>query len=287
MRIRFVRTVALSTATAVAAITFLTTTPAQADTNDTVTPAEVAAALNKTNGKNDNLVGEPIPTKTDADSAAVVATTDGTFLDIPKDAEEGVTLGAKGEVPITIGLPGADNAANAKKLPDGTIVYPGAEGSANAIVPTESGPQMLVTIADDDAPTEYRYPIENGTPELAKAGTVVIKNANGEMVTVVPAPYAKEVNSGKSLTGVHYTIEGNELVLHVPHTSQNVQYPIVADPWFARVINMILGCFGLRDLARMGLARAAWVGGRQVIVRLIPWAGWVSCGIGAYAGWNG
>jgi hypothetical protein len=265
---RFIRSLSVFAA-AVTAATLLTATPALADTNDTVTPAEVATALTKTDNKDNSLIGEPVPSKTDIDSAATTTTKTGTVIDIPKDAGDGVTMGVKGEAPITIGLPDTDNASDAQKLPDGTIVYAGSEGVANAVVPTDVGPQMLVNIANNKAPTKYRYPVTNGKPQVQKDGSVVIKDSSDKIVGGAPAPYAREVHTGRALTGVRYTVKGNTVVLHVPHTSQNVQYPIIADPWWIPVSSAAVVAAFTAGVYACGLGYLAGAGWQ------IFWNGWV------------
>lgn len=243
------RTVAAMIASAVAAMTFTFATPSAAfadpSTNDTVTAGEIASALNSTDNQNGKLVAEPIKSTTDADSAAV-AKVAGTVVDIPKDASDGVTFGQ-----LDIQLPNADEAGAAKRLADGTVVYPSGDGSANALIPTDNGLQMLVSIANHEADTRYTY--KPGTPEGGKIeivdGGVVVSNADGTPYTALPAPWARDAN--RTTVPSHYETDGKtSITLVVQHTSANA-FPVVADPFWipAAIAWKIVKCGGSGTLA--------------------------------------
>lgn len=221
-------------AVASAAIVVVMPNAAFAGTDDTVTASEVNTALNSAG----DLVADPAQSVTDADSAAV-ASSNGTTVDVPKNPDAGVTLSADGALSIKIELPNADDAANAKRLADGTIVYPGTDGSANAVVPTDSGVQMITTIANPDAPTRYDYKVN-----VAEGGQVVV---TGDVAIVydssmtpqlsISTPWAKDVN-GKDVA-THFETDGTKLVQVVDHKNGDYQYPITADPWVTNFWNYV------------------------------------------------
>lgn len=234
------RSIATMVASAVIATGALVALPssAAADTGATVTSSEIAAALGSTDASNGGLVQEPVPSTTDADSAAIVRR-ENTTIEAPKDPEDGVSLQGDGAPSVTIDLPNADASKDAVRLKDGTVAYPGTDGSAQAVIPTDGGVQMLTTIANADAPTRYDYKVgvpDGGRVELLpdNAGAVV-NDGNGNPVVVVPAVWAKDANG--TAVPTHFETDGKTLTQVVNHTSGNYAYPVVADPfWLAPIV---------------------------------------------------
>jgi hypothetical protein len=71
-------------------------------------------------------------------------------------------------------------------------VYPGTDGSSNAVIPTNGGVQMLTTITGAEAPTRYDYKIDlpkGGRVELTPDSTgngVVVFDGAGSPVFRIP-----------------------------------------------------------------------------------------------------
>lgn len=271
-----------------------------ADTNDTVTASEIATAINQTDAKSDDLVAEPISSKTDADSAAVT-TLNGSTTDIPKDPEEGIDL--KGESNITIGLPNADEAKDAQRLSDGTVTYPATDGSANAVIPTNDGVQVLTTIANSDAPTRYDYNVsvpEGGSVEKLDEGYAQIIDSTGKTAFYISLPWAKDANG--SAVPTHFEVEGTKLIQVVDHDSKSFKYPVVADPRFYYSWGTYTIKFNSTETGYISRAGAAAVGslvnqaamvffatiggdwiadqaaqrGMCLVYRVVPWYVWAS-----------
>ena len=190
------------------------------------------------------------------DGAVGVGTNDvgaGT-VDVPRDLEEGVTVtGADGEG-ITIGLPNAAQAKPARQLDDGVVTFP-AELSANSVVVSESGVQMLTTIANADAPTRYSYELDLEPGQYIKLiddGALVMGEAGVVQLTVASA-WAKDALGVDIPT--RYEVDGSTLTQVVEHSSvEGVAYPVVADPiWLAPWVVKCLVGIGLRgpEIARI------------------------------------
>lgn len=213
-------------------ITLIGPNVAVADTtSDNITAGQVLGALDSTDAENGDLVGEPVPSKTDGDSAAVVQQ-HGSVTDIPKDATDGIGLTGKDGSNITIELPNADDADKAQRV-DGTVVYPSNDGSASAVVPTNDGVQVLNTITSLDAPTRYDYNVsvpEGGSVEETADGFVQILDADGKGLFYVALPWAKDADGNSVPT--HFEVEGTKLVQVVDHNTGEFAYPVVADPRF-------------------------------------------------------
>jgi hypothetical protein len=203
----------------------------------------VAAALRGTDAGNGDLVAEPVKSVTDTDSAAVVQQ-DGATTDVPKDPESGVVLDSADAPKVTIGLPNADEAGNAKRLSDGTVVYPGTDGSAQAVIPSSEGVQMLTTIANADAPTRYAYRVDvpDGSKIEIVDGSAIVLDGNGSPMMAVAAPWAKDANGISVPT--RFETDGSTLTQVIEHALGNYVYPVTADPFWipAWVIWKLIKC---------------------------------------------
>lgn len=250
-------------ASVVATAAFAVVMPGEAlaaNGDDAVTSSEVAGALNGADDKSDALIAESVGSVADSDSAAV-ASVDGATVDIPKNPDDGVTIETNG-VTVTVELPGAEDASDAKRLSDGTVVYPGSDGAANAVIPTSDGVQMITTIANKDAPSSYEYKVSvptGGKIQLVDGGAVVL-DANGNPVVTVPAPWARDAN-GVTVPS-HFETDGSTLTQVVDHASGSYSYPVVADPWWSWIWGLV----------------------KVTVKKIGPWA-WVLCATGAGWAW--
>lgn len=210
----------------------LTPGAAFADTSEDVKMPVVAEALDATDALNGTLVAEPAPSKTDVDSAAVVQS-NGSVADIPKDPSAGIELSPSTGPDVTINLPDANEANNAQRTDDGTVVYPASDGAASAVVPTNDGVQVLNTITGPEAATRYDYGVDvpdGGRVELVPDGSAQIVDASGKLVLFVGLPWAKDATGTEVPT--HFEVEDTKLVQVVEHTGGTFTYPVVADPRF-------------------------------------------------------
>jgi hypothetical protein len=199
-----------------------------------VSASEAATALRTTSTSSRNLVAEPAQSSADVDSAAV-ATSDNVKVDVPKDLSNGVGVTANGQE-MSISLPNAGDAGKATRLPDGTVAYAGTNGSANAVVPTDGGVQMITTIKNASAPSRYTYKVsvpDGGKVSVVQDGRAIVTDARGTVIMAVDVPWAKDANGVSVPT--HYETNGVALTQVVDHAGGNYAYPITADPrWISR-----------------------------------------------------
>lgn len=222
---------------------------AQADsgnTDDLLTSSEVAQAVAKASTNGDVLTA--VASTQNATDAAVV-TTNGVTVEIPKNAQAGINLTGSG-IDLTISLPNAEDAATAHKTVDGKVIYPSNNGSANTVIPTATGVQMLTTIANAQAPERYTYDVSTTAGDvftIFEDGSAILAGADGTAKIAVPTPWAKDAN-GHSIP-THFETDGTSLTQVIEHTSaQNVAYPVTADPGFG-VVALIGLCAGSAALA--------------------------------------
>ena len=156
--------------------------------------------------------GDTPPARADAHSirAATLSAEDGS----------GGVLGALTQAtPTTI-----DNAAD--------VSYDNQNGSSTVPVVQDNGTvQINTVISSSSAPTRYSYPIAlpvGGGLVPGGDGSVFVTTAQGEVVAIIAAPWAKDA-SGAAID-TRYEIAGHTLTQIVDHTVPGVVYPVVADP---------------------------------------------------------
>jgi hypothetical protein len=213
---------------------------AATDHNNTVNNSEVRQALRHTPG----VLEESSTIKTTSDSdTAINAATAGATVDIPKDASEGVTIGSQNGNSLDITLPNADKSSDATTVANGVVAYNANNGSANAVQAENDGSVRMLTVIDNpNAPTTYDYKISvpnGGHIQLTKDQGAVVLSDNGEVISYVQSPWAKDAKGKKIRTW--FTTDGLTLTQHVKHNVRGVTYPVVADPWFWDYLGCILG----------------------------------------------
>lgn len=167
------------------------------------------------------------------------------------------------------------------------MAYVGKNGSANAVIPTMYGVQLLTTIENRKAPTSFAYPVtlpQGGKIGLAvQGGGAAVYDAKGNLSAVISKPWAKDANGQDVPTW--FTTDGKVLTQHIPHNERGMHYPVVADPsirwyWNGAVVT----------LSRAEMATVAYGGSQALIPMLaIPGIGWIAIasvlGMSAYAAW--
>ncbi|MEN2737891.1 hypothetical protein ABCS02_08880 [Microbacterium sp. X-17] len=231
-----------------------------------VSVAEIQASLTNTERVNDALIAEATPSRTTTTAAAVAEVGGGTTVSVPIDPAEGISLTQPNGSILRVELPNAQRADDAARLPGGGVAYTADGDSANTVIPTSRGVQMLTTVAGGGAPTRYGYEVSLGEGqrlELLDEGGALVVNTDGSAAAAVSAPWAKDANGRDVPT--HYELAGNALVQVIDHASvSDVAYPVVADPiWLAPwVVRCLIG-IGLNGAA---IARIASTGSPGAIL---------------------
>lgn len=165
---------------------------------------------------------------TDVDAAVVI---DDLEIGFSGDAKNGVSVTTPGFGELAVGLPFADT-ADGGEIFDGSLVYENNNGSTTTpLVQDDGSVQILTTITDANAPTEYRYTIDlaPGATLLAAAdGGVAILDKGGDAIGFIAPPWALDANG--AVVPTHYEIDGGTLVQVVSHLTSDTVYPVIADP---------------------------------------------------------
>ena len=233
--------------------------PAHA-TNDTrnleLTAVEIGQALQNIDG--DLLRGPIDVTAVPRESSIFASDSSVLTVDVPVSANDGVSLSA-GDFTLDISIPYADEASPSQVLADGTVTYPSTGASANAVIPTEGGVQLLTVIQDQSASEDYSYDlsIPKGTHlKSSPDGGAQIVDSEGTVKAYFEPAWATDA-VGKSVP-TRYVIDGNTLTQVVDHKNfEDVAYPVVADP--IPVIVFVLVTIAAVAVVALALGVATWI----------------------------
>lgn len=154
----------------------------------------------------------------------------GVSVQLASDAKRGIAIDGPGANDVQVGLPFAAQASSAA-IEDGSVVYDNNNGSTTTPLVHEDGSvQILTTITEASAPTEYRYVVDaasGGGLVLTDDGGVDVVGADGFVVSHVLAPWAVDANGNSVPT--HFSIDGDNLTQIIEH-DPGTAYPVVADP---------------------------------------------------------
>lgn len=153
-------------------------------------------------------------------------------IEIPVDPSEGLSLSIEHVgIDISVGLPFAERAKDARVEAEGVVAYDNGNGSTTVPVVKDDGSiQITTVITHAGAPTRYPYTIalsEGGYLEKLEEGMIVIRDADGDFAGGVLPAWAKDANGADVPT--HFEIDGGVLTQVVEHDG-SVAYPVVADP---------------------------------------------------------
>lgn len=202
-------------------------------TDNQVTASDVSSAIARTAELTDGLTQTPVESVPTDTAAAVAELPSGVTAEVPLDAINGVDVTGSDGHTLTITMPGADTAASGQRLADGTIAYPSDTGVANAVIPNINGVQLLTTIANQDAPTEYSYGCTVPADTILEdRGDYLLLSSDsaGSQGMLMPA-WAKGAD-GRDIPS-WYTWDAGVLTRHVDHVSGGYTYPVTADPGYS------------------------------------------------------
>ncbi|PDQ35146.1 MAG: hypothetical protein B5766_07450 [Candidatus Lumbricidophila eiseniae] len=183
-----------------------------------VVPETVANAVN-------------VPTKSSGVNA-IDATVAGTNVVVPVDAVSEISL-SSGTGTVSIGLPFATQASNARVEQTGVVSYNNNNGPTTVPLLTADGNTQINTVIESiGTPTRYEYPIDipaGGTVVHSKEdGSVVVFDASDEVIMTVAVPWAKDARGNSAPT--RYEVVNDVLTQVVDHNDSFV-CPIIADPY--------------------------------------------------------
>ncbi|NQX12280.1 hypothetical protein HQQ80_11635 [Microbacteriaceae bacterium VKM Ac-2855] len=192
--------------------------------------------------------------------SSIDATVAGIDVDVPTDPSRPITLDSERVDPIAISLPFASQADDSIALADGVVSFDNGNSSTTvAVVKDDGSVQMATILADESAPTHYRYVLdvpEGGALVPTDDGGVMVVDREGAFVAGVAPAWAQDATGVAVPT--HYEVDGVDLVQVVDHSATSISYPVTADPWLG--INLFDRMSTTTDQGqpRYMLYRSAW-----------------------------
>jgi hypothetical protein len=251
-----VRTAHKGVGVALSAMTFMMWTGVTASADDGISVADEAVSAI------DAVASQPLENSIDVVSAdSTITGGAGVSVELSSDAADGVSVDSPTAGEFEIGLPFAE-AADRAEVVDGVVVYDNNNGSTTTPLVNDDGSvQILTTITDENAPTEYTYVVEAasaGGLVLSKDGGVDVVGADGFVVSHVLAPWAVDAD-GRSVP-TRFVVDGSTLTQVVDH-GLGVVYPVVANPKFTSTWWNKTLYFNMTESAVVasGGATAAWI----------------------------
>ncbi len=148
-------------------------------------------------------------------------------VDIPASADEGVSIG-DGAIAIT--QASADPGSAGRIFDETDVIYPEVQADTDLMVaPTSTGVELFDQLRSPESPETLRFDLDlpPGAQLRANAGGAEVWEGERWLATV-SAPYA--VDAQGTSVPVTMAVEGNSLVLDVPHREGDYAYPILLDP---------------------------------------------------------
>jgi hypothetical protein len=150
-----------------------------------------------------------------------------TDVTIPTSPAEAISI-EDGEISIT--QAGVDPESAAHAFGEKNVIYPEVQADTDLLVsPISSGVELFNQLRSPASPETLRFDLEMpvGAELRANAGAAEVWEG-GKMTALVAPPHA--VDAQGALVPVTMAVEGNSIVLSVPHREGEYAYPILVDP---------------------------------------------------------
>ncbi|MFL1377265.1 hypothetical protein [Nocardiopsis protaetiae] len=151
---------------------------------------------------------------------------------VPMDADEPITVGGYGGLSVDIEISGPEE-GGAEVAADGVVVFDhGSDARTIPLLKSDGSVQITTVIDGPASPVRYGYEISAvglERIEEIEGGVLVLYGGSDEYLGSIAPAWAKDA-SGKDVP-TWYEIDGASVTQMVDHSSRDVDYPIVADPW--------------------------------------------------------
>ncbi len=146
---------------------------------------------------------------------------------IPASPAEAISI-EEGALSIT--QAGADLESSAHAFGEKDVIYPEVETDTDLLVsPLSSGVELFDQLRSPESPETLRFDLEiPAGAELRANGNVVEVWQDGKMTAFVSPPHA--IDAQGTEVPVTMEVQGNTIVLNVPHREGEFAYPILVDP---------------------------------------------------------
>ncbi|HVQ58680.1 MAG TPA: Ig-like domain-containing protein, partial [Solirubrobacterales bacterium] len=147
---------------------------------------------------------------------------------LPDSADGIVEL--MGDVAIT-DLPG-DGESLASRFGDKDLFYPETDVDTDTLIaPVSGGVEIFSQLRSPESPEDFRFELQlpKGSALLGEGEEARVQAADGTAIRI-PAP--KAIDAQDTVIPVEMAVEGDSLLIHVPHREIEIAYPVLLDPPF-------------------------------------------------------
>ena len=152
-----------------------------------------------------------------------------TEVQLPGSAQEPVQL----QDGLEVELPASDD-HEAATLGEMNLFYPAtATDTDTLLAPVAGGVEVFEQLRSSESPEEFSFGLSlpvGATLQESEGGGAEVLSASEEVIAEVPPPTA--VDAQGTEVPVTMDIEGDSLLLEVPHGSRDLAYPLLVDPAF-------------------------------------------------------
>ncbi len=152
-----------------------------------------------------------------------------TEVKLPVSTEELIQL----QNGIEVQLP-ANDAHDAQTLGTKNLFYPETATATDTLLsPIAAGVEVFEQLRSPESPEQFRFALQlpaGATLRPTDVGGAEVLSSSEAAIGQVPSPSA--VDAQGTLVPVTMSVEGESLVLDVPHRSHDFAYPILVDPQF-------------------------------------------------------
>jgi hypothetical protein len=128
-------------------------------------------------------------------------------------------------------LPGSDG-SDARRFGDSDLFYAETDAATDTLLsPTTGGVEIFEQLRAPESPEQFRYGLELPAGASLRSdgqGGAEVVADSGSAIALVPAPTAVDAQGVD--VPVTMSVEGQSLVLDVPHRSRDLAYPLLVDP---------------------------------------------------------
>jgi tripartite motif-containing protein 71 len=174
-------------------------------------------------------------------------------LDLPAAADEAIAIGDDGVAITPVGT--SDEPAS--EFGDEDLFLPAAhEDTGFLLSPVAGGLELSALLSSRNSPQQLAFDVSLPPGAALRsdgAGGAQVVDADGTVTTRVTAPYAVDAQGSEVPTSL--AVEGNSLVISVPHQDLDVAYPLFVDPEFIEE-----NWSGFSDTSKLGYWKWAYGG---------------------------
>ncbi len=161
--------------------------------------------------------------------SASISSENGVYVDVPRDASDGVFLGGGGGA-LLLDIAGAESALPGTAVDEATVVFDGIAPATAVIVQNlgDDGVRVVAEWQDGADPVlPLSLTLDEGAQVVAEEdGSLSIVDSSGGILFIVDAAWAVD-SSGAELPA-EYVVNGTDIQLVVD--TQGASWPVVADP---------------------------------------------------------